>query len=303
MLWQTEGRLRWFMYHLEKSDVELLKTKWDKIEGSLKNDPGNYSGSYIIPAYMSGYFLNWSEREGYVFVRFFDVEHPCYFSFGDVEIHGSTIKFIHKGESIQSACPSNNTGRPAEEWVPALGGEYFVPVPELAQFADYYAGFGEFNGYFRKFENHPAFAIKSNWKSDQTAAFILPKDFSHFVKAPLNGQITSVGKTRRRPAKIFGFRGSTFENVTGVTINIGRQHGLKGNQEFALLSNDTGKNETLVVTSVGKTSSKGIVIREVNANGTETYYRWSQSSGEFESMPFAAIRPGIRVTTSPLSKL
>ena len=68
---------------------------------------------------MSGYFFRWSKEAGYVFVRFFDVEHPCYFSFGDVELTGSVIRFIHKGESSSSACPPSSSGRPAEEWIPA----------------------------------------------------------------------------------------------------------------------------------------------------------------------------------------
>src|SRR5690606_38872364 len=132
-IWRNDSG-RWFMYHLEKSDVELLKEKWDEVGKSLENDTTEFSGNYIVPGYMSGYFFRWSKNGDYVFVRYFDVEHPCYFSYGDVEILESSIRFDQKGESRNSACPPPDDSRPVNEWVPALGGRYLVPRSNLKEF-------------------------------------------------------------------------------------------------------------------------------------------------------------------------
>lgn len=304
MAWKNDiGNTRWLMYHLEKSDVEILKEKWNAVGQSLEKNQTEYSGSYIIPAYMSGYFFRWSKEAGYVFVRFFDVEHPCYFSFGDVELTGSVIRFIHKGESSSSACPPSSSGRPAEEWIPALGGQYLVPRSELKEFIDYYSGFNDFNGHLRKPDDKIPFPIFWGKTDENQPKFILPDDFSSFIKSPLNGEIISVGKTRTRRSKIFVFGSDKAETITSVTIDLGRKHGLKTKQEFILLTDDDGTSETLIVTSVGQSHSKGVVVRTINDKGKEGFLEWDNESDAFVPKPFTKLRPGIKITTSPLSKI
>lgn len=298
-VWRN-GSGRWFMYHLEKSDVELLKKKWDEVGKSLENDTTEFSGNYIIPGYMSGYFFRWSKEGGYVFVRFFDVEHPCYFSYGDVEVTESTIRFDHKGKSRNSACPPPDSGRPEKEWVPALGGQYLVPRSKLTEFIDFYCGFNDFNGYLRTYEPDVPFPILKDAKPPPT--FILPDAFSQFIKHPLSGEIVSVGKTRTRKPEIFVFA-QELETVTPVTINVGRKHGVEPNQEFILLTDDDGASETLIVTSVARSSSRGVVVRKVIDDGKEGFLEWDQESNDFVQKPFAKLRPGINITTSPLSKI
>ncbi len=302
MLWENRVGTRWLMYHLEKTDVELLKAKWDEIGNSSEKNPSGFAGTYIVPAYMSGYFLRWSAEGGYIFVRFFDTEHPCYFSFGDVKATNSTVQFIHKGESNRSVCPPGNDGRPASEWVFVLDGEFLIPKAEIEDFANYYAGFNKFNGYHRQPESNIPFAIRWGREDKRVPGFVLPKDFSQFAKVPLTGQITGVGKTRMRKSQIFVF-GDDYETVTPVTINVGRRHGLRLKQEFILLTDDDVNSETLLVTKVGTNQSQGVVIRKVTPEGKEGFFYWNSTSGKDEFRAFTQLRPGVKITTSPLSKI
>jgi hypothetical protein len=303
MLWENGVGIRWLMYHLEKPEVELLKAKWEDIGRPTEKADFMIGGDYIVPNYMSGYFLRWSKEKGYVFVRFFDVEHPCHFTFGDVEVTASTVRFIQKGEVSQSVCPSSDDGAPAAEWVFAAGGRFLIPKSRLRDFADYFGGFGEYNGNNRSFDNVIPFAIRPRSTTKDPPAFILPKEFSKFVRQPLVGSIVSVGKTRTRKSKIFTL-GSDRETVTPVTIDIGRTQGLRPKQEFVLLTDDDDyRSETLIVDKVGRSRSSGIVVRKVDEKEKEGFYKWDEALKDFKTTEFTKLRPGIRVTTSPVAKL
>ncbi len=301
MLWQNSVSRRWLMYHLEKDDVALLKEKWEQIGASLEKAPGEYAGTYFLGDYMSGYFLRWSPTAGYVFVRYFDVEHPCYFSYGRVETKGTKIKFIHQGEASKSICPPGNSGRPEIDWVAALGGEYFIPRREAPKFADFYAGSGEYNGYLRAFDSGIPFAIRWGKNKARTQNFVLPTDLSRLVRPPLTGELVYVGKTITRNRKTFLFD-SELETVTPVSIDIGSAHGLKKSQEFVLMTDDDGRAETLIVTRVGKRRSNGIVVRTVWEK-KEGYFSYNSEKNDSEMKPFIKLRPGIKISTSPASKL
>jgi hypothetical protein len=288
------------MYHLEKQEAELLKAKWDEIG---RTDRASFEGDYIVPDPMSGYFLRWSKQKGYVFVRFFDAEHPCYFTFGDVTVTDSTVRFIEKGTSTTSVCPSSDDGAPAAEWVFALDGRFLIPRSRVGDFADYYGGFGVYNGNNREFENVIPFAIRPGSGPKAAPTFVLPAAFSNFIKTPLTGRILSVGKTLRRKSKIFTL-GTDFETVTPVTIDVGRKHGLRRKQEFVLLTEDDDySSETLIVEAMGRTRSKGVVIRKVDENGKEGFSVWDEGTSKFKTEEFTKLGPGIKITTSPVSKL
>lgn len=301
MLWKNGLGSRWFMYHLEKPEAEFLKSKWDEIGKS--DDGSKFEGDYIVPDYMSGYFLRWSKEKGYVFVRFFDVEHPCHFTFGDVKVTDATVQFIQKGSKNQSVCPSSDDGAPAEEWVFAVDGRFLIPRSELGDFADYYGGFGRYNGNNRQHDNVIPYAIRPGPAFQETPTFVLPKRFSNFIKPPLTGTIVNVGRTHKRKSKIFSFA-YDYETVTPVTIDVGRDHGLRRKQEFVLLTKDDDySSETLIVESVGKSRSRGVVVRKVDEKGKEGFSVWNEATTKFETKQFTKLTPGIRITTSPVAKL
>lgn len=302
MLWENKVGKRWLLYHLEKEEAAQLKLKWDQVGASLEGESNQYAGTYYVSDWMSGYFLRWSPSAGYIFVRYFDVEHPCYFSYGQVEQAGNIFRFVHEGEASHSACPTNNTGRPDTEWIPALGGAYFVPRNEVRRFADFYGGFGEYNGYLRTYESGIPFAFKWGSKKPSSIGFVLPEQFAKFVKKPITGQITSVSRTVYRKPRVFRFA-HELETVTPVTINVGSINGVTKGQEFVLLTNDDGRSETLIATRIGKRASSAVVIRTVIEKKKEGFYVYDYGAEDMRYTPFTKLKTGIKITTSSESKL
>jgi len=78
---------------------------------------------------------------------------------------------------------------------------------------------------------------------------------------------------------------------------------VKPKQEFILLTDDDGASETLIVTSVAESKSSGIVVRKVLENGDEEFIGWDQELNDLVQKPFSKLRPGIKITTSPLPKI
>lgn len=300
MLWENGvGKSRWFMYHLEKDDVLKLKEKWEEIGNSIESSTNEFSGTYYQPGYMSGYFLRWSPENGYVFVNYFDIEHPCFFSFEKVLVNGSEIKFIPEYRVDESRCPSNSTA--PETWLPADGGKFLIPQNQVKEFADFYAGLREYNGFLRKIDGDNPFAVK--WQKDfkPNKDFILPQDYEKFIKTPINAEIISVGKTSKGKLKDFFYDENV--SVTPVQINVGRNNGVEKGMEFILLNSDDERHQTLLITSVSGNKSKGKVIRMLSENGKEEFSEYDYEKKDYIFKLFTPIEIGLKVTTSPISKL
>jgi hypothetical protein len=301
-LWENSvGKSRWLTYHLEKDDVLLMKNKWDKIEKSLESTANVYAGKYFQYGYMSGYFLTWSPEEGFIYVQYFDVEHPCYFSYGKVSVKDFEVNFIIENETRKSICPGNPSTPPT--WIPAGGGKYFIPKNESKRFGDFYGGFGEFNGFFRKWTEDFPFAIR--WKKDfkPNQNFILPKSFQADIKTPINAEIIAVGK--RSIIKFEPHFSPFYKNssITPVTINAGIKNGVIKGLEFILLNSEGEDSQTLKITNVGINTSKGIIIRRINDKGFEGYYKYDEKSKYMIDTPFSPIKVGLKVSTSPFQIL
>jgi hypothetical protein len=300
-MWENGVGKRWLTYHLEKNDVLLMKDKWNKIEKSLESTSNEFAGKYFQYGYMSGYFLNWSPKEGFIYVRYFDVEHPCYFSYGKVSIKTFEVNFITEYETSESICPGKVPTPPV--WIPANGGKYLIPKNESKRFGNFYGGFGEFNGFFRKWTEDFPFARK--WKKDYQSQqkFILPKDLETDIKKPIIAEIIAVGK--KRITKFEPHFDPFYEksSITPVTINAGSKNGVVKGLEFIILNSEGENSQTLKITSVGKNTSRGIVIRQINEKDFEGYFKYDEKSKNMVDTPFSPIQIGQKISTSPLQIL
>lgn len=295
------GKSRWFTYHLEKDDVLKMKNRWDEIGETIQKTENEFAGTYYQHDYMSGYFLRWSPERGYIFVRYFDVEHPCYFSFGTVSVTEAEINFNIEYESQNPVCPGEEST--PKIWIPANGGKFLVPKTKLKDFADFYGGFNEYNGFYRKF-NLGGIPHAFKWQKDFQAkdSFILPKGFEEFVKKSIEAEIISVGKTQTKKLKDFFLFGKEVL-ITPVEINAGSIQGAKKGTEFVLLNPDDENYQTLIITKAGKTKSKGNVVRRIDEDGKAIFPKYDSDKGDFIDTPFSEIKVGLKVTTSPVSKL
>ena len=300
-VWENNvGKSRWLTYHLERDDVVRLKARWKEVEDSLANESDAYAAPYFQYGFMSGYFLNWSPIKGFVYVEYFDVEHPCYFSYGNVRRHGAEIRFEIEYETTKERCPGNV--KMPLRWIPGDGGKYFVPVSEAKRFGEFYSGRGEFNGFFIKWKEDFPFARRSQ-NFTPKSMFVLPPMFQHLIRRPIAAKVTWVGKRRvgKYPAIFNPFWDKS--SLTPVRIDAGSRAGVKTGTEFVLLDENGAEYQTLKVTRVHARSSLGIVVRMVDDKGTEGYYSYDETRQEIVTKPFTPIQLGVQVTTSPISKL
>lgn len=299
-VWENGVGKRWLIYHLEADDALLMQKKWNEIDRSLAAESNEFAGKYFQYGHMSGYFLIWSEKEGFVYVDYFDVEHPCYFSYGKVSVKDYELTFTTEYESV-SSCGGEKSTTPIA-WIPADGGKFLIPKTEAHRFGNFYGGFGEFNGFFRKWTTDFPFALK--WKKDfkPERNFVLPENFEKDVKTPIDAEITSVGRSKigkDEPFNVFYDKSS----VTPVVIDAGKTRGVTKNLEFVLLDMNGEKAQTLKITSVGRKTSRAIVIRRIDDKGFEGYISFDELSKEFIGKPFPPIRAGQRISTSPFRAL
>ena len=297
-LWKNGvGKPRWLTYHLEKEDVLKMTEKWNKIGKTIENSSNEFAGTYFNGGF-SGYFLRWTPEGGFIFIEYFDEEHPCYFSYGDVSENGVEINFAVKFESKVKFCPSENST--PKVWIPAEGGKYFIQKKNAQEFADFYAGFGEYNGLHTKdFFGQTYFALK--WIKDfqPKKDFILPKGFEIYVRKPITAKIISVGKTKSEKGN-YSYPFDETISVTPVKIDAGRKQNVKKDMEFRLLNSDDDFYQTLQITKVGENTSDGKVIRKIHENGKEGYDKYDEEKDDFVFTLFTPISKDSKVTTSPI---
>ncbi len=304
MLWENKvGKPRWLNYHLQKEDALKMMSKWDEIGVGLDKSFNQFAGTYFQYGYMSGYFLRWSPEKGFIYIQYFDISHPCYFSYGKVSVKEFEITFISEYETA-SLCPPTLPESMPKIWIPAYGGKYFIPKDEAERFGNFYGGFGEFNGFYRNWMESEPFASKRLKNSKGKEDFVLPKDFEKFLKTPINAEIISVGKTEIKKYNnenhLFPFYGySEFYSATPVKIDAGLKQNVKEDLEFIILDTGDADSQTLKITKVGGKTSEAIVIRNVDEEKNAVYWEWDEKKDEMIKKSFKPIKVGTKITTSP----
>ena len=252
---------------------------------------------------MSGSFLRWSPEKGYIYIQYFDNEHPCSFSYGKVSVKGFEVTFIPEYEKNEICPPPPYLHKSAPlKWISALGGKYFIPADEAERFGNFYGGFGEFNKlYWDWYDSHP-FARRWGDKIEEEN-FILPKPYSKFIKKPINADITFVGQKiirKNNEESETQFQTALFNDYyseTPVKINAGKNLGIIKDLEFIIASGESD-SQTLKITKVGKTSSEGVVIRRINENMQESYLYYDKEKQDSFEKEFNPLKIGQKVTTS-----
>lgn len=300
-LWKNGIKYRWFNYHFEKEDALKMTAKWDEIGIGLEESKNKFAGTYFQYGYMSGYFLRWSSEKGYIYIQYFDIEHPCSFSYGNVSVNNLEITFIPEYEK-NVICPSILPKTTPRKWIPALGGKYFIPANEAERFGNFYGGFGEFNRYYWDWHDAHPFARKWGDKLEINENFILPKPYEKFVKKPINAEITFVGKAEIKKldenenALFQEFIFNHYYSETPVKIDVGKNLGVTKGLEFIIPSE--GDSQTLKVTKVRKNSSEAIVLRSVNEEKKEVYRYYDVEKQESFEKEFPPLKIGQKITTS-----
>lgn len=301
VLWTNEVGIQgihgWNLSSFRDQEV-IIKTKWAEIGNSLASSASPFAGTYEH-AGNTGYFLRWSPEKGFVYAYYHE-DWIVAASYGDVTISPSGIvHFIvthenpHEWRDVKIRTPT--------DWVPVLEGTYFVQTEDIRNFADFYGGFGDFNGFPRKWncECGP-FALRLGKETRRQRGFIVPNTYLQILRQPISGHIIGIGKTHlgKNPVPFtFDERAS----LTSVTVDIGHRNGVKPGLLFLIAPDNDATDQFVRITRVRGTRSSGVVVRELDEKGNLARRDPESEDETYKSYPKLFV--GQQIATSFVDKL
>ena len=291
----------WSLPEAPKEELDALKSRWKAIEDELKTTTNEFAGTYRDGGDMRGNVLRWAPQSGFVYAYVYEWLDVIDFSYGKVTVTPTEIIFTVERE--QRTENFNNQRRTTPlRWVAARWklNNYLIRADEMTNFGNYVAGFGAYNDFNGPCCDFIPFLV-SDAKADprlKDERAVVPKEYEFFLKQPIEAKILHVG--HRRIVKDYGSEGELYghlhlrASLTTVRINAGQHQGVKRNMLFRLVNVPRDSAQYLKITRVGAAFSEGVVVRDVDDDGKETYYDDAQQKRAF--LPVVA---GTKVTTSP----
>jgi len=288
-----------------KQEAAEAIARW-KLIGANQHD--EWAGDYFSGGETHGAYVRWS-RNGFVIA---DVD-KCQalvmsVTFGRVNVTPTLIQFIPE---FKKASKSHAHGQTLTHEASVVS---FVPVKWrdrlflirqdlIKDFSDYVAGLGDFNvllGFNPWDLEESYFYSRSAGKNVVSVGTpLLPREYEHFLKRPITATVMAIeGRSLRRnysyefTSKILS---SAIEHklasLTFVRVNVGSIHGARKGLFLRVSEPDFG--ETVRLVAIGRTSSKGVLVRDVE-KGRETYY--DNDAQRERTYPRAAV--GWKLTTA-----
>lgn len=298
--YQDGPELRLNYKYYSKEDAVDAENKYQKIKAELlENKENEWAGKYIpLPqSELGGQYLFLAPRSGFIDYYVY----PCLpelrsFHLGDVVDEPSVIWT----KPVYSLNSRRRVIEPVRYVKVKWGARrLLVRQEDLVEFLDRVTGFyvkpktddeNDFSDWFNVWAN------EKDFEKPLTGLPVLPAEYVHLLRRPIEAKIINAGK--RIIKKIeekndeHEYSAARTESQTTVTISAGSQNGIKIGMAFRALKTD----ETIKIIQVNSRTSIGVLIRELDENGRETYYD-SESEGEKN---FPKITAGWSLTTAPL---
>ena len=286
-----------------REEAAALNARWKALGEELKSGAGEFAGTYHEAGALRHGYLRWAPGGGFVYLYVYEHFSVLDFSYGRVKVTPTAVVFEVERERLGVARARPPSAMP-RRWVAARWRltNYFIPEKDIAEFGTYVGGFGvynEFNGpcceFTPFFRAEPRRAPAKSFDVPE-----VPAPYARLMRRPVETTIKSVG--RRRVVREFGLEGELYSqwferaSLTPVTFDAGRASGLKPGMLLRLADEPGG--QFLKVTRVGATRSGGVLIRDVDEDGRETFYD-SDGGGEPRQKEFPPVRAGARVTSAP----
>ncbi|HEX5709255.1 MAG TPA: hypothetical protein VFX96_18270, partial [Pyrinomonadaceae bacterium] len=294
----------WHLPRASRQDAEALRARWRAIEEELKTTESEFAGIYEQGGEMRQTFVGFAPRAGFVYFYVYEHFAVIDFSHGSVEVTPSEIVFTVEREQ-QSESFNKQPHPTPRRWVAARWNRtnHLVPEPRISDFGDYVAGLGRYNDFngpccgFAPFLMSPA-RVAPERDYEHPA---VPAKYERLMKRPIEATILWVGRKRR--VKDYGSEGELYEHLhqqatlTPVRLDAGRRRGVRRGLLFRLAGVEgyEGTAQYLKITRVLPDSSQGVVVRDLDEEGRETFYDLDSK----KSLPFAPVAVGMKVSTRP----
>lgn len=264
LLWEngvTEAL--WFAESLPPQSIELMKSKWEAIGADNTTSRSGWAGDYFSGSETHGSYLRWSEENGFVRLAVDKCAAQVMgISYGKAVVGPHGVRFQTE-VSAKSKSGSHSGHLPKPDhllFVRWKEGRLLVPEGALADFGDYAAGLGrhnksglisvEFTDFLTKLSDGGNHALPSQRESELP---VLPPGYERFVRKPIAGRVVAVGRSYRR----HNAENEWWDDlVTPVTVNVGRQDGLKR----GMLLYTAGVDHGIEIKSVGPDRARGIIV-------------------------------------------
>ena len=305
---QDSGTQYWsplepFRIEVDRTNTEVrgLLDRWERIGSELQRNSNSFAGTYRKDGYR-GWILRWAPGAGFVYFYHSEGLSLIDFSYGDVEVTPNEIRFIPEREMRVTF--RETTLRTPLVWVPAQTQQlrYMIPKNEIKDFGQYVAGlsdYNDFNGPCCEFDPFFAEPVSTVDLARSNSVIYIPDEYQQFIKRPITGYVNFVGK--RRIVKHYGLAGKFYEASLGecslrpIAINVGSFHGIRKNMLLRVMGDQFDlPGQFIKVTSVHRRTAVALLIRAVDDSRNETYLQSDKR------ISFPLIRPGMRVTTSPI---
>src|SRR5688572_6497313 len=312
--WQNGVSEGWWFspaqFTTQQADEAIAR--WKNIEDENHAGASNeWMGTYFCGSEVHGTYLRMSPRSGFVIAHVDKCQAKVVgLTYGSVEFSRSVVKLLPQFYSVISSHGSahSHTKTPTEMRFVSVklnDAQLLVKEKEMASFGNYIAGLGSYN--FSDF--HYSFSTEfltsfgpedtdhNDGMKDRPPMVVVPAEYAHYLKQPIEATIIRVGRVQMR--KTYSYQnsdgtGTTHTapvNLRTVVVNAGTAHGLKRGMFLNVV--DPRQNERVRILSVSKTSSTGVIIRDLDENYQEIPF--DHETGE----RYLKIVAGRKLTTSP----
>src|SRR5688500_6835620 len=312
--WQNGVAEGWWFspaqFTTQQADEAIAR--WKNIEDENHAGASNeWIGTYFSGSEVDGTYLRMSPRSGFVIAHVDKCQAKVVgVTYGSLEFSPSIVKLFPQFHSANAAHGSahSHTKMPGEmRFIPVKfnGAQLLIEEKEMASFGNYIAGLGKYN--FSDF--HYSFSTEfltrfvredteaRDEAKDRLPVVVVPDEYAHHLKQPIEATIISVGRLQVR--KTYSYEnidgtGATHTapvTLTTVVVSAGTLQGLKRGMFLNVI--DPRQNERVRILRVGRTSSTGVIVRDLDENYQEVPF--DHETGD----PYLKIVAGRKLTTSP----
>ncbi|HKO63481.1 MAG TPA: hypothetical protein VJV03_20115 [Pyrinomonadaceae bacterium] len=285
--------------------------RWKNIEDeNHAAGASEWAGTYFSGSDVHGTYLRLAPRGGYVIAHVDKCQAKVVgLSYGSVEFSPSVVKLFPEFRTENTSHGVSHAHRKllAEmRFVPVRmnAAQLLIEEKEMPALGDYVAGLGNYN--YSDFHYWSSIEFLTRVGGEQSTAednksraleMIVPDEYVRYLKKPIEATIARVGRVELR--KNYSYENSDGTggshdapvHLTTVVVSAGTAQGLKRGMFLNLL--DPKQNERVRILSVGKISSTGIIVRDLDENGREVPF--DHETG----MRYSKIIRGRKLTTSP----
>jgi hypothetical protein len=303
-----------------KEEAVAAVARWEKAGIEEQDAPGTeWQGVYFSGDETHGTYVRWSPRGGFIIAHVDKCQARVMgLVYGRVEASPTLVQFFP--EFSKTAPGAHGHSHPptprqaALRFVPVAwrGERLIVGEAEMNDFGDYAAGLGKYN-YSSDFFylSYTAFltqrvkakgsqsTTRTEEETDRAAAApVVPPGYERFLKKPIEGAITAVGKRQVRDNYSYqnpDGSGAAYAraSLTFVTVNVGVASGLKAGMFLRVA--EPAEGDQLRIIRAGKHFSTAILARDLDEAGVETFF----DVGSEQPRRHSKVAAGWKLTTSP----